>query len=171
MVKLANTKCINDDIKRAFLFACFTGLRFSDLGNLTWEMIHFDGKRYKLAFRQKKTRGYEYFPLPETAIKLLFNNQDNIINLPHNRVFKVHDLNWYNKVLKKWAREAGINKHMSSHVGRHTFATLALSQGVDIYTVSKLLGHKSLNHTQIYAKIIDEKKNEAVDLLPKIEVI
>lgn len=77
---------------------------------------------------------------------------------------------YYNEVLKKWAKAAGINKNLSSHVARHTFATLALSNGVDLYTVSKLLGNRDISTTQIYAKIIEKKKEEAVDMLPPLQV-
>jgi len=77
---------------------------------------------------------------------------------------------YYNEVLKKWAKEAGINKNLSSHVARHSFATMALSSGADLYTVSKLLGHRNIATTQIYAKIIDKKKEEAVDMLPPLQV-
>jgi site-specific recombinase XerD len=77
---------------------------------------------------------------------------------------------YYNEVLKKWAKAAGINKNLSSHVARNTFATLALTNGVDLYTVSKLLGHRDIAATQIYAKIIDKKKEEAVDMLPPLHL-
>ena len=70
--------------------------------------------------------------------------------------------------LKWWAKDAGIKKHVTWHVGRHTFATLALTYGNDIYTVSKLLGHREVRTTQIYAKLIDKKKDEAIDKLPII---
>ena len=73
-------------------------------------------------------------------------------------------------MLRAWAREAGIDKHLTFHVSRHTFATLALTHDVDLYTVSKLLGHKDISTTQIYAKIIDKKKQEAVNRLPQIEL-
>ena len=65
-------------------------------------------------------------------------------------------------------KEAGIKKHISFHTGRHTHATMLLSLGVDIYVVSKLLGHKSITTTQVYAKIIDKTKQEAVSRIPKI---
>ena len=73
-----------------------------------------------------------------------------------------------NNHLKKWAKAAKIKKNIHFHVGRHTFATLALTYGTDLYTVSKLLGHKSINTTTIYAKVIDKLKDEAVAKLPVI---
>jgi len=169
LTKLSQAKCSNDEIKKAFLFSCYTGLRFSDLKKLTWEKIKPENGRYKLQYRQKKTGGFEYFPLSETPNKLL-NGDSNTINFPNKPVFKIPSIVYYNDVLKKWAKDAGIKKNLSSHVARHTFATLALTNGVDLYTVSKLLGHRDIATTQIYAKIIDKKKEEAVDMLPALEV-
>lgn len=166
---MSYTECLNSEVKRAFLFACYTGLRFSDLKKLTWGKIQPENGRHKLQYRQKKTGGFEYFPLSETANKLL-KDDSNIINFPNKQVFKLPVLRYYNYVLKQWAKKAGIGKHLSSHVARHTFATLALTNGVDLYTVSKLLGHRDIAATQIYAKIIDKKKEEAVDMLPPLQV-
>ncbi len=69
-----------------------------------------------------------------------------------------------------WIMKAGITKHITFHCARHTYATLLLTYGVDIFTLSKLLGHKNIKNTQIYAKIIDRKKREAVDKLPQIKI-
>lgn len=171
--KLSISECPKIEIKKAFLFACVTGLRFSDLKRLTWNQIKNDGTRFHLAFRPQKTGGFEYFPLGKAAQNILFGNEDRkLIHLhPQNqKVFNLPRLDTYNKILKQWAKKAGIEKKLSSHVGRHTFATMELTQGVEIYTVSKLLGHKDLNTTQRYAKVIDQKKEEAVDLLPEIKI-
>ena len=71
--------------------------------------------------------------------------------------------------LRKWTKMAGIhNKHVSFHVARHTFATLELSLGVDLYTVSKLLGHTNISTTQVYAKVVDKQKEHAVGLMDKL---
>jgi integrase len=169
LTKLSRSKCPNDEVKKAFLFACYTGLRFSDLNKLTWGKIQPDNGRHKLQYRQKKTGGFEYFPLSETANKLL-NGDSDIINFPSKPVFDMPCRFHYNQVLKSWTKNAGINKNLTSHIARHTFATLALSSGADLYTVSKLLGHKDITTTQIYAKIIDRKKEEAVDMLPPLQV-
>lgn len=159
------------EIKRAFLFACYTGLRYSDIKDLTWKQVCLSGTRHKLKFRQKKTGGFEYFPLSQTASKILANGKGIPTQLDDSKVFEIPGRNNYNEDLKLLSKAAGLSKSLTSHVGRHTFATLMLTQGVDIYTVSKLLGHKSLSTTQIYAKIIDKKKDDAVDMLPQIDVM
>ena len=79
---------------------------------------------------------------------------------------KTPTLNSANTFLKRWAERAGINKNISFHVSRHSFATLAINSGADLYVVSKLLGHTNIQTTQVYAKIVDESKNKAIDLLP-----
>ncbi len=169
LIKLSRAECPIDEVKRAFLFACYTGLRFSDLSKLTWGKIQPDNGRHKLQYRQKKTGGFEYFPLSETAFKFL-NSDSNIINFPNKPVFDMPCRFHYNQTLKRWTKNAGINKNLTSHIARHTFATLALSSGADLYTISKLLGHKDISTTQIYAKIIDKKKEEAVDMMPPLQV-
>lgn len=75
---------------------------------------------------------------------------------------------YISRVVARWAVLAGINKHITFHCARHTFATLCLTYDIDLYTVSKLLGHRDIKTTQIYAKLIDKKKDEAIDKLPKI---
>ena len=169
--RLSKVEFNRPEIKRAFLFSCYTGLRFSDLKKLTWKQICPNGTRHKLEFRQQKTGSFEYFPLSEMAYEILTNGQDNLVRLPETKVFKIPLLESYNIKLKQLREAAGISKNVTSHTARHTFATLILTQGVDIYTVSKLLGHKDLSTTQIYAKIIDQKKDKAVDMLPKIDAM
>ncbi len=159
---LKNTPCKDQQTKNAFMFACFTGLRISDLKKLTWQEI----KNGYLYFRQKKTLGVERMKLHKVAIEIIDQQKKN--NCNSEKVFKLIADNHSGMQIKKWAKSAKINKLVTWHVARHSFATIALSNGVDIYTVSKLLGHKDIKVTQIYAKIIDEKKDEAIDKLPVI---
>ncbi len=165
--KLSEKECKVIELKRAFLFSCFTGLRLSDILALTWQQIR-EGKIY---FRQKKTRGLEYLKIPSSAIKILYEDnkpeelQDSkelIFNIP---LKKKGDLSRH---LRKWAKLAEIDKEITFHTARHTFATMSLTYGIDLYTVSKMLGHKNINTTQVYAKIINEKVNEAVNKLPTL---
>ncbi len=164
--KLAQTPCRDYGVKRAFLFACFTGLRVSDIKALEWNNIKGD----VLEFRQKKTKGFEYLHLSTMARQILTERPNSkILNMQNTTVFHVPSPTQLGRVLKQWCKDAGIDKRVSFHTSRHTFATLTLTQGVDLYTVSKLLGHKTIQATQIYAKIVAEKKKTAMELLPRIE--
>lgn len=169
---LAKTKCKYDVIKFAFLFSCYTGLRLVDIKKLQWKDVRPDSKGITtLHFRQKKTGGVEYFPLNETAIQLIYKTLEvpNSIPNPETFIFPLPYISKIERALYSWKKKAKINKHVTFHTGRHTFATLALTQGVDLFTVSKLLGHRDIKTTQVYAKIIDSKKQEAVNKLPAIK--
>lgn len=162
--KLNEAKCDNDILKKSFLFSCFTGLRLSDIRQLTWGQIR-EGKLY---FRQKKTKGIEYLPLTKQALNILDEIQRNGEEVNDKKVFDFSML-YSHKLgdkLRKWAKTVKIDKEITFHSGRHTFATLSLQYGVDLFTLSKLLGHKNIAHTQIYAKIVNETLNEAVNKLP-----
>lgn len=156
---LVKTDCKSPEIKRQALFSALTGLRRSDIQKLTWgEVQHVKGSGYLIRFMQKKTGGSETLPITEQAFNLLGERKqstDNVFTL-------IQETNQReNRHLTKWVLDAGITKKITFHCFRHTFATLQLSMGTDIYTVSKMLGHKDLNTTQIYAKIIDETKRTA----------
>jgi site-specific recombinase XerD len=164
---LANTPCQNEEVKKMFLFSCFSGLRYCDVVNLKWGDINND----RIEYRQQKTSSPEYLPLTDNVKRIIgLTNENKILKMPNLNVFIVptRTLTWL--IINKWVKKAGINKKVSFHTARHTFATLALTSGGDLYTVSKLLGHKTIATTQIYAKIIDEKKKETIDKLPNIEI-
>jgi integrase len=158
--KLVKTPCNNDLLKRAALFSALTGLRFSDIQKMVWgEIEYIEGQGYFLNFSQKKTNGIEYYPISEQAFKLLGERKE-----PTAKVFEGLTYSAYhNKHLYQWIGAAGITKNITFHCFRHTFATLQLFNGTDIYTVSKMLGHKDLKTTQIYAKIVDDTKRKAAD--------
>lgn len=154
---LVNTPCENDELKRASLFSALTGLRHCDIKRLKWKEIDVQSNRIKIQFRQKKTKGVEYTPISEQAIHLCGTPR-----LPEQLVFEnLQDSSWISRPLEKWVKSAGITKHITFHCFRHTFATLQLSLGTDIYTVSKMLGHSKVTTTQVYAKVVDELKNRA----------
>lgn len=152
-------------MKRAALFSALTGLRFSDIQKMVWSEIEYiEGQGYFLNFSQKKTKGVEYYPISEQAY-LFTEGTDNPKDMPQDtKVFGGLKYSAYNnKHLYQWIETAGITKNITFHCFRHTFATLQLSLGTDIYTVSKMLGHRELKTTQIYAKIVDESKRKAAD--------
>lgn len=157
---IAKVECEIPILKRAFLFSALTGLRWSDVNKLVWaEVQHSNELGHYIRFRQKKTKGTETLPISEQAFSLLgerdVNEERVFIGLKYSA--------WHNLKLQQWVMKAGISKTITFHCARHTYATLQLTFGTDIYTVSKLLGHKDLKTTQVYAKIIDEKKKEAAN--------
>ncbi|MGV8139484.1 MAG: tyrosine-type recombinase/integrase [Mangrovibacterium sp.] len=158
--KLVQVPCNDPLLKRAALFSALTGLRFSDIQKLKWnEIAHVDGQGYFLNFRQKKTKGIETLPISEQAYSLCGDPGE-----PDSKVFEGLTYSAYaNKHLFHWIGAAGITKDITFHSFRHTYATLQLFNGTDIFTVSKMLGHKSLKTTQIYAHIVDEAKRKAAD--------
>jgi integrase len=163
--KLVTTASDRPEITKAFLFSCFTGLRQSDVRNLKWKDISDN----TIKIIQQKTKDSVTIPLSQTALNIL--KTDNIFHLPDTKIFNLPtDRTTINRALTRWFKSAEIDKKAFYHLSRHTFATLSLTSGNEIYTVSKLLGHKSLKTTEIYANIIDEKKKEAMDNLPVIEV-
>ena len=163
--RLVATGCGNNQVRQMFLFACLTGLRISDIEKLRWDNITQDESGARLVIKQEKTQEMVYLPLPPSALNVL----------PH-LVVKKNELVWPDAptrqnvscVLKTWVKKAKINKHITFHCARHTYATLLLTGGADLYTVSKLLGHTNISTTQIYAKIVDQKKVDAVNALPAI---
>ncbi len=171
---LANTKCKNNDVKKAFLFACNTGLRHIDIKNLTWNKIHEkeinNKKSLFVEINQQKTKEPIQIKLNETAKKLIGEKKE-----PEKFVFNIYNSVGHTNIhLKKWCKDSKINKDLTFHVARHSFATNLLihkdKTGADLQTVSKLLGHKNLKHTQIYAKIVDSLMNKAVENLPEINI-
>lgn len=159
--RLIATPCRRQDMKAAFLFSCFCGLRIMDIKNLCWKHLSKNGEKWQVEIRQYKTGVLLYLPLNMSARKWMPEQGDAS---PDDPIFPKLSI-WYKHVLSDWAKDAGISKKFSFHVARHTFATLALTAGVDIYTTSQLLGHTTIRHTQRYAKIINSKKNNAVSLL------
>lgn len=157
-----------NDIKNAFLFCCFCGLRHSDVVKLTWgEIVTAPDGSTMIQTQMKKTKKLIVIPLSDNALAFL----------PERGKSKKSDLVFPNLPdqpgnadvrLKVIIKKAGIDKNVTFHVARHTFATLTLTYGADLYTVSKLLGHANVKTTQIYAKIVDENKRKAVNLIPKL---
>ena len=159
--QLAATPCDSEILKRAALFSALTGLRHSDIKQLKWRDIVKDKEHYQLHFTQQKTKGVEYMPISDQAFSLCGERDD-----ADRLVFEgLQDPSWINRPVKKWVEASGITKHITFHCFRHTYATLQLTNGTDIYTVSKMLGHKKVTTTQIYAKIVDEKKEKAANAI------
>jgi integrase len=166
--RVVQVDCAIPNMKRAFIFSCLTGIRWSDITNLTWgDLQHSEADDYWfIRFRQQKTKGVETLPIQLQARNLLgeIGKKDELIfkGLKYSA--------WHNVKLQQWVMKAGISKTITFHCARHTFATLQMTNGTDIYTVSKLLGHRELKTTQLYAKIIDHKKIEASNAIPALKL-
>ena len=155
-----------EDIKAAFLLSCYVGLRYSDIAALKWQHITTDRGKTQIRIKQQKVNDYVVIPLCQKALEYLPVREeklltDNVFSLPNHKSITT--------AIAKWAKEAGITKKVTFHVARHTFATTLLTLGADIYTTSKLLGHTNIKTTQIYAKIVDKKKEEAIDLFNRLK--
>ncbi|EPT6819816.1 site-specific integrase [Vibrio vulnificus] len=166
---MTKAECRYDVLKRAFLFSCTTGLRWSDIQKLTWKEIEeFQDGHYRIIFKQTKLlnagNSLVYLDLPDSAVKLMGERQDKA-----ERVFKGLKYSSYTNVaLLHWAMLAGVQKHVTFHVGRHTFAVAQLNRGVDIYSLSRLLGHSELRTTEIYADILESRRVTAMRGFPDI---
>ncbi len=163
---VAKADCRYDVLKRAFLFSCLTGLRWSDVQKLQWSEVQKFNDGWRISFHQKKTKGLQYLDISEQARNYLGEP-----GKPDDRVFTGLKYSSYlNVALQRWMMAAGITKPITFHCARHTFAVLQLTLGTEIFTLSKLLGHSELKTTQIYAKIIDEKKREAANKIPDLTI-
>jgi integrase len=158
---LAETPCDRPILKRAALFSALTGIRHCDIQKMKWKEIQIVGDQIRVNFRQQKTKGVEYMPISEQAYQLCGEP-----GKPEQLVFEdLPDPSWISGPLKRWIKSAGINRNITFHCFRHTYATLQLAGGTDIYTVSKMLGHTNVKTTQIYAKVVDEKKQKATNAI------
>lgn len=161
----------NPNIRRAFIFCLYCGLRYCDVKDLTFANVDYSNKLLK--FEQNKTKGHS----ANSGVIIPLN--DGILSLigepisPNNRDEAIFPLPSYEmclKAIKRWVRRAGINKHISWHCARHSFAVNILNNGANIKTVASLLGHSGLKHTEKYTRAIDSLKQEAINSLPKLNI-
>lgn len=157
LIRLADTPCEVAVLKKAFLFACLTGLRKSDVKALTWENIqpYGNGSMY-VTVRMQKTKDLVNNPISDEALELAGPRGTG-------RVFPSFTDSMTQAPLKKWLKAVGITKHISFHSSRHTFGSLQVEAGTSIYVVQRLLAHKNVSTTHIYADMADELKRQSVD--------
>lgn len=155
--KLAATPCKIPVLKQASLFSCLTGLRISDILQLKWEDIEIGPDNgYNIRICTEKTETEATLPISSEALELC--------GIPASgRVFKGLTRAMTNQPLKQWISEAGIKKHITFHCFRHSYAVIQISLGTDIYTISKMLTHKNVTTTQIYADLVNSKKRETAN--------
>jgi integrase/recombinase XerD len=158
---LVAAHCGNEAVKRAFMFACNTGLRFGDIKSLRWQDINGP----ELFFVQNKTKEVLRLKLNKNALKLIGER-----GKPDAPVFVLPTFEGSVKTIKNWVKRADIDKRITWHSARHSFATNILLLGYDIKTLSQLLGHTSIQHTQKYLSIADERKAQAVNSLPDLGI-
>jgi len=165
LIKLASTPCPIPVLKTASLFSCLTGLRISDILALEWKNILAASEGgYCIRIRTEKTETETTLPISDEALNLCGDRKAG-------KVFKGLQRSMIQHPLKKWILEAGIEKSISFHCFRHTFATLQIALGTDIFTVSKMLTHKNVSTTQIYAELVNEKKRESANKISLKELI
>ena len=158
---LAATPCDYPMLKKAALFSALTGLRHCDIRKMTWQELFKEGDHYRINFTQKKTGGVEYMPISEQAYLICGEPAE-----PERLVFEgLQDPSYINRPVKVWVEAAGIKKHITFHCFRHSFATNQLTEGTDLYIISKMMGHTDIRTTQIYTKVVDPKKEQAADAI------
>lgn len=161
----------NPNIRRAFILCLYCGLRFCDVKDLTFANVDHSNKLLK--FEQSKTKGHSassgvVIPLNDGILKLIGEPSD-----PDKRdevIFPLPSYEMCLKALRHWVKRAGINKHISWHCARHSFAVNILNNGANIKTVASLLGHSGLKHTEKYTRAIDSLKEAAINSLPELKI-
>ena len=171
--RLVAVRCedIDPDICRAFIFCLYTGMRYCDMKDLTFANV--DRSNRLLRFEQDKTAGHSsssgvVIPLNDSLLRLI--GLPGGQGLMDQKIFRLPSYSTSLKAIKKWVRLAGIDKHISWHCARHSFAVNILNNGANIKTVASLLGHSSLRHTEKYTRAIDSLKQQAIDSLPDLDL-
>lgn len=164
--RLIETPIKNDMIKRAFLFSCFCGLRWSDVSRLRWGDLKTDDVGFFADVTMVKTKRQVKAYISDIGSTWL--PVRNVDTTDNDLVFKLPKNEHVNVVLKQWAKDAKIKKTVSFHVSRHTAATMLLNLDVPLEVVAKQLGHGKISTTQIYAKILGKTQKEAIDKQNKL---
>ena len=168
---LSRTKCPNKMVKAAFMFASFTGLRLSDVELLRWEKIVTENGQCFMKFKQKKTGQFEKMPLCAQAVETLQSVQQLHAEYAPDgdeRIFILPGRSHLGVILNEWGFRSGLSWRLHFHASRHTFASMALSAGTAFFTVSKLLGHRDLQTTEIYSHSFQKDQIEAVQGFPML---
>ncbi len=161
--KLASTRCGNPEIKKAFLFACYTSLGLAEIRKLRWKNIN----KGRLITNRNKTGELINNRLNQTALDILGRPQKS-----EDFIFGVQNLsdNGSNKAIRYWVKRAKINKHITFYCARHTFACQLLSNGANLKTVADAMGHSSTKSTLKYLNYVQRLQDEAIDNLPVLKI-
>lgn len=160
----------NVNIQRAFIFCLYCGLRWCDVKDLTFTNVDFSNKLLK--FEQAKTKGHSaasnvIIPLNNNLLKLIGEPTDG---RKDSLIFPLPTHTMCLRALRHWTKRAGIDKHITWHCARHSFAVNILNNGANIKTVASLLGHSGLQHTEKYTRAVDSLKEAAINSLPELEL-
>lgn len=161
----------NPNVRRAFILSLYCGLRFCDVKELTYKNVDYSNKLLK--FEQNKTKGHSaasgvVIPLNDGLLSLI--GEPPTDSDKNTLIFPLPTYESCLKSLKRWVKRAGINKHISWHCARHSFAVNILNNGANIKTVASLLGHSGLKHTEKYTRAVDRLKEDAINSLPKLKL-
>lgn len=156
------------NIRRAFIFCLYCGLRWCDVKDLTYSNVDYSNRLLK--FEQAKTKGHSsassvVIPLNDGLLHLIGEPTDSKDSL----IFPLPSHNMCLKALRHWVKRANIDKHITWHCARHSFAVNILNNGANIKTVASLLGHSGLRHTEKYTRAVDSLKQEAINSLPELK--
>lgn len=164
----------NPNVRRAFIFCLYTGIRFCDVKDLMYNDVDYSNRL--LTFNQKKTQGHSSkswvtIPLNDGLLSLIGDQPSNEKGEKINTlIFDLPSQSMCLRSLKHWVKLAGIDKHITWHCARHSFAVNILNNGANIKTVASLLGHSGLQHTEKYTRAVDSLKQAAIDSLPEIKM-
>ena len=159
----------NPNIRRAFIMSLYCGLRFCDVKDLTFANVDYSNKLLK--FEQNKTKGHSassgvIIPLNDGILSLIGQPKEG--EGKDTPIFPLPSHTMCLKALRRWVKRAGIDKHITWHCARHSFAVNILNNGANIKTVASLLGHSGLKHTEKYTRAIDKLKEDAINSLPEL---
>jgi integrase len=161
---LLRTPCFNQEVQEAFIFSCYTGLRYVDVKHLQWPQIN--GKLLNTRIIQRKTGKELVIELHHIARAILIKRQKAINDLS-GKVFHLPTNNGCNKVLQQWVQNAGIQKHITWHCARLSFSILLQDRNVDTATVALLLGHTSTKYVdQRYKRHRPKDASSSINQLP-----
>lgn len=164
VAQLALTPCPHQQVKMSFMFSCFTGLRLSDIRHIKWGDIKKTGDTYRYSIIMQKTQEPITNKLNADAMRWLPHSKGR----PDQPIFDLPTTATIEKALDTWSHTARIAKHVTFHTARHSYATMALMAGTDLYTISKLLGHHDIKTTTIYATVIDAARDTAIDNISRL---
>lgn len=159
---------VDERVKTAFVCGVLTGLRYSDIVRLEAHHVVFAGDGGEIRITAQKTRQVMRLPLSRASLGLL---TQQIAKHPTGKIFPLMGYEAVRRQVAKWGQRAGLSKHVTFHVSRHTFATLSLSRGGSLLAVSRYLGHSSIATTQTYLHLLDGEMAAAAEAIPDVQGI